>query len=119
MKMYRTKEPLRISNNGDDRYSYILPVGAVLYYDHDFDEGHSLYWTPVYHKGRFECEEVLLEPKHQGRLVVPLWLDNIDAAELKFLFNRFPLSRSDVEAVIKANHITKDDLIDIIRSMPE
>jgi hypothetical protein len=117
MKMFRIKEPLQIS--GEDDGEYILPVGTVLYYEDSFAEGHSLFWTPFYHKGKIDWEEVHLEQKHQGRLIVPLWLNNINAEQLKALFARLPLTKSDINAAIKANQITKDDLVDIIRSMPE
>jgi hypothetical protein len=117
-KMFRIKEPLQISAQEDDG-DYILPVGTVLYYDDSFDEGHTLYWTPFYHKGKIDWEEVHLEPKHQGVLIAPLWLNNIDAEQLKDLLKRFSLSKSYIKAAIKANEITKDDLIDIIRSIPE
>jgi hypothetical protein len=116
-KMFCIKEPLQIV--GEDDGDYILPVGTVLYYDNSFDEGHALYWTPFYHKGKIDWEEVHLEPKHQGNLIVPLLLYNIDAEQLKDLLKRFPLSKSDIKSAIRANEITKDDLIDIIRSMPE
>lgn len=117
MKMYRIKEPLQIS--GEDGGYYFIPVGTVLYLQTSFDEGHDLYWTPFFHKGKIEAEEVKLEPKHSGRLVMPLWLNNLDEDQLKDLFARFPLTKSDVKAAINANDITKDDLVDIIRSMPE
>jgi hypothetical protein len=116
-KMFRIKEPLQIS--GEKRGNYILPSGTVLYYDKSFGEGHSLYWIPFYHKGKIDWEEVHLEPKHQGNLILPLWLYNIDTEQLKDLLKRFPLSKSDIKAANRVNEITKDDLIDIIRSMPE
>lgn len=78
--MIRTKEPLQISD-ADDGGCYILPAGTVLYWEDDFPEGHSLYWTPFYHKGQIEHEVISLEPKHGRRLVSPLWLINLDTEE--------------------------------------
>lgn len=117
MKMYRIHEPLQIS--GEDSGYYFLPVGTVLYYENSFAEGHSLFWTPFYYKGHINMEEVNLEPKHGGRLIIPQWLNNLDENQLKDLFSRFPLTKSDVKAAIIANELTRDDLVDIIRSMPE
>jgi hypothetical protein len=102
-----------------DGGNYILPVGTVLYYDKSFGEGHTLFWTPFYHKGKIVWEEVHLETKHRGTLISPLWLYNIDSEQLKYLLKHFPLSKLDIKAAIKVNEITKEDLIDIIRSMPE
>lgn len=75
MKMYSINEPLQILGNHDG--DYFLPVGTVLYYEDSFAEGHSLYWTPFYHKGKIDMEERPLEKKHMGRLIVPQWLENL------------------------------------------
>jgi hypothetical protein len=60
-----------------------------------------------------------MKPEYGGSFIDPLWLANVDPEALKEIFKRFPLSKKDVAAAIKANEITKDDLADIIRSMPD
>ncbi|MDR2487945.1 MAG: hypothetical protein LBD42_00310 [Desulfovibrio sp.] len=117
MKMYRINEPLQIS--GNDEGFYFIPVGTVLYLEKSMDEGHDLYWTPFYHKGAIDATEVHLEPKHEGRLVIPQWLNNIDKDQMEEIFSKFPLTKYDIKAAVRANHITRDDLADIIRSVPE
>jgi hypothetical protein len=119
MKMIKTKEPLIIEGpNGDENY-YVLPLGTTLYHDKSFPEGHDRYVVYLNHKGAIAHEEVPMKPEYGGSFIDPLWMSNIDADTLKEIFNRFPLSKKDVAAVIKANGITKDDMADIIRSMPD
>jgi hypothetical protein len=60
-----------------------------------------------------------MKPEYGGSFIDPLWLANIDADTLKDIFKRFPLSKKDISAALKANEITKDDLADIIRAMPD
>jgi uncharacterized protein (DUF433 family) len=60
-----------------------------------------------------------MRPEYGGSLIDPLWLANVNEETLKEIFKRFPLSKTDIAAAIKANEITKDDLADIIRSMPD
>jgi hypothetical protein len=115
--MFCIKEPLKIL--GKEGGGYILPVGTVLYYDEKVDDGHTLYWIPFKHKGKIEWEEIYFESKHKSNLLVPFFLENIDDVRLADIVGRFPLTKSDVEAAIKANAISKDDMVDIIRSMPE
>jgi hypothetical protein len=115
--IFSIKEPLKIL--GKEGGVYILPIGTVLYYDESFDDGHTLYWTPFNHKGKIEWERIYFESKHQSNLLVPFFLENIDDVRLADIVGRFPLTKSDVEAAIKANAISKDDMVDIIRSMPE
>ncbi|MEE3936002.1 hypothetical protein [Pseudomonas viridiflava] len=118
MKIIKTKEPLLIeSPTGDDNY-YVLPTGTSLYREKSFPEGHDRYVIYLNHKGNIAHEDVPMKPEYDGQFIDPLWASNIDADTLKILFNRFPLSKEDVIAAIKSNEITRDDLADIIRSLP-
>lgn len=119
MKMIKTKEPMLIEGQGGDNNYYVLPMGATLYYDKSFPEGHDRYIVYLNHKGSIAHEEVSMESEYGGSFVDPLWVANIDADTLKEIFKRFPLSKKDVSAALKANEITKDDLADIIRAMPD
>ncbi|WP_316249761.1 hypothetical protein [Pseudomonas sp. N40(2020)] len=115
----KTKEPLMIEGpNGDENY-YVLPLGTTLYHDKSFPEGHDRYVVYLNHKGAIAHEDVPMKPEYGGSFIDPLWLANVDADNLKDIFKRFPLSKKDIAAAIKANEITKDDLADIIRSMPD
>jgi hypothetical protein len=119
MKMIKTKEPLLIEGpNGDENY-YVLPLGTTLYHDKSSPEGHDRYVVYLNHKGALAHEEVPMKPEYGGSFIDPLWLSNVDEDTLKEIFKRFPLSKKDIAAAIKANEITKDDLADIIRSMPD
>ena len=118
-KMIKTKEPLLIEGpNGDENY-YVLPLGTTLYHDKSFPEGHDRYVVYLNHKGAIAHEEVPMKPEYGGSFIDPLWMSNIDADTLKEIFNRFPLSKEDVAAAIKSNGFTRDNLADIIRSLPE
>lgn len=119
MKMIKTKEPLLIEGPNGDENVYVLPLGTTLYHDKSFPEGHDRYVVYLNHKGAIAHEEVPMKPEYGGSFTDPLWLSNVDADTLKEIFKRFPLSKKDIAAAIKANEITKDDLADIIRSMPD
>jgi len=119
MKMIKTIEPLLIEGpNGGESY-YVLPLGTTLYHDRSFPEGHDRYLVYLNHKGAIAHEAVPTKPEYGGSFINPLWLANVDADTLREIFKRFPLSKKDVAAAIKANEITKDDVADIIRSMPD
>ena len=119
MKMIKTKEPLLIEGQGGDDNYYVLPMGTTLYHDKSFPEGPDRYVVYLNHKGAIAHEEVPMKPEYGGSFIDPLWLANIDADTLKDIFKRFPLSKKDISAALKANEITKDDLADIIRAMPD
>jgi len=121
MNIIKTLEPLQISpeSGSDGSGCYILPAGTFLYYDDSMAEGFDRYFVYFNHQGKIEHEKVQVEEKWKGAFIAPLWLWNIDADELKDMFMRFPLTKEDVASAVRANKITRDDLIDIIRSLPE
>src|ERR1700739_1352423 len=110
LEMVRTNEPLLIEGQGGDDNYYVLPMGTTLYHDKSFPEGHDRYVVYLNHKGAIAHEEVPMKPEYGGSFIDPLWLANIDADTLKDIFKRFPLSKKDISAALKANEITKDDL---------
>ena len=119
MPMIRTTTPLLIGGRDGDETRYVLPVGTTLYEDKSYPEGFTRYLVYFNHKGPIDHETVTMEPKYGGSVVVPQWLESIDAVTLNDIFKRFPLSRRDVAAAVKANDISRDDLIEIIGEMPE
>jgi hypothetical protein len=121
MRIIKTHEPLLISPNSDpeDSRYYVLPAGIVLYLDGGMDEGHVLYHAYFYHKGSIAHDVVPMLPKYKGSLIAPSWLWNIDSDALEGMFKGFPVTKRDVAAAIKASQMTREDLIDIIKSLPE
>lgn len=118
-KMVRTKEPLLIEGGAGDENYYVLPTGVTLYYDKSFPDRHDRYIVYFNHKGAIAHEDVAMKPEYQGSFISPLWMSNIDSDALKRIFQRFPLSKEDVAAAVKSNEITRDELADIIQSLPE
>jgi hypothetical protein len=121
MTTIKTLEPLLItpkSDPDDERY-YVLPTGTFLHIDEGMAEGHVRYSAHFYHKGQIAHEDVPMKPEYQGNYIAPLWLYNVDADTLYGLCRDFPLSKRDVISAVKANEMTREDLIDIIRSLPE
>ncbi|VVO58874.1 hypothetical protein PS898_00683 [Pseudomonas fluorescens] len=117
--MIMTTEPLLIGGRNGDENSYVLPMGTTLYEDKSYPEGFTRYLVYFNHKSPIDHETVTMEPKYGGSVVVPQWLESIDAVTLNDIFNRFPFSKSDVAAAVRANDITRDDLIEIIGEMPQ
>lgn len=119
MKAIKITEPLLIESENNDKNFYVLPVGTVMYHEKGFSEGYSRYIVYFNHKGNIAHQENYDNSEYDSQVISPSWLSNIDDEALKTLFIRFPLSKEDVRSAVQANQITKDDLIDIIRSMPD
>ena len=119
-KMYRTKEPLLISYREiEGNPFYVLPPGTVLYLDEVMPEGFCRFMVYANFKGIPNSEEIPMKLEWGGNYIAPVWLDKITKDELKEMMQHFPLSKSDVLEIIKSNELTRDDLADIARQLPE
>ncbi|WP_369989623.1 hypothetical protein [Pseudomonas xanthosomatis] len=109
-----TRVPLRIEAPVEDGNDYVLPPGTSLYPDKAFAEGHERYILYLYHKGVIAHEDVPMQAQYAGRLIDPLWLSDIDANSA----GRPLLTKEDVLAALRANTLSRDELADILRSLP-
>lgn len=120
MKVYRTKEPLLISYREiEGNPFYVLPPGTVLYLDEVMPEGFCRFMIYANFRGIPNSEEISMKPEWGGNYIAPVWLDKITKDELKEMMQHFPLSKGDVLEIIKSNELTRDDLADIVRQLPE
>ena len=118
--MYKTKEPLLISYREIEGNSfYVLPPGTVLYLDEVMPEGFCRFIIYANFRGIPHSEEISMKPEWYGNYIAPVWLDKITKDELKEMMQHFPLSKGDMLEIIKSNDLTRDDLADIVRQLPE
>lgn len=113
--MYITNMPLVIEIGNGSPY-YILPAGVMLHYEKSFAEGYTRYKAHFNYKGPLPADKFVTDKEN---FATPMFLGDIDEATLKDMFTRFPLSKEDVQSVIKAAGLTKADLADILRSLPD
>jgi hypothetical protein len=113
--MYITNMPLVIESGNGSPY-YILPAGTMLYYEQSYPEGFTRYRAYFNYKGLLPADKYVSD---KINLKAPQFLGDIDEARLKDMLTRFPLSKADVQSVIKANGLTKADLAEIMGSLPD
>lgn len=118
VKMYRIKEPLLISN-GEFEGIYILPAGTVLYLDGSMPEGFYRFIIYANFNGIPDSEKIPMKLEWGGNYIAPVWLEKITKDELKKMMQQFPLTKKNVLEIIKSNELTRDDLADIVRQLPE
>lgn len=115
------KSPMAIFTDEDKTLPcFIFPKGTSLYYDSDskYFDGFSRYIIYVNISDADTGDNSILE-RSSDKMISPVWLYKIDKDTLEFILHNFPLSKSDLSLIIKESGITKDDLADIIRSMPD
>jgi hypothetical protein len=106
-KALRLEEPLLIEGEKQASYS-LLPVGTVLYYDKNWEEGHSTYHVYFHFKGQFKSM-----PTDSGS-IDPIWLRTIDRDELPKLMSDYPVSKDELISILRAKRATKQDIVQIL-----
>ena len=121
MHKFILKSPMVIFTEKDKTLPcFIFPKGVSVYYDSDskYFDGFTRYIVYVNISDADTGDNSILE-KSSDKSISPVWLHKIDKDTLEFMLHNFPLSKNDLSLIIKENGITKDDLADIIRNMPD
>jgi hypothetical protein len=109
---YRTIEPMLIAAESESKTFHVLPAGTPIYYDKSFAEGHSRYIIYANFKGDLQAEKI---ESDKPNLIDPIWLYQVEKADLPKLIGEVPISKSDLVKIMKARKMTREDLAQIVR----
>jgi hypothetical protein len=105
---FRLTEPALISTPSGQQH-YLLPSDTAVYHQASFPEGHSLYAIEVMFDGQLQLQQ--LQPSDAAE---PLWLYNLETADVKKLLSNYPLSKTDLASILKARGVTREELEQIV-----
>jgi len=108
--IHKLQAPLLFNGAGAAEHQYVLPAGTSLYFDQAFPEGFVRY------KVYFNVEGVRLDSREATD---KFWLDPLTAfppeeTEIKKLLAGYPLSKSELAAILKAGYLTKDEIRELL-----
>jgi hypothetical protein len=107
-KVHVTKVPLLLYSNEVNVSQTLLPVGTSMYYDTSFDEGFSRYIVYVNVKADLD---LTVSPLNS---IAPLDGRPIRKEALLRLAKDHPLTRQDLEKILQADRLSKEDIRDVL-----
>ena len=109
-KIHYLKAPLILASNEPTKNLHLLPAGTTLYFDKSFPEGFTRYKVYI-NIDRF--------PLPLRDLADPTEIDPIDArpmekSDLIKALRDYPLTRPDLEAILKSQHLSRDEVKEVL-----
>lgn len=111
-KVHTLKAPMVFETSSEHDPYYLLPAGTNLYFDKAFPEGHVRYIAYLNYKG----PELELHTPEKPNLIDPAWIRQIEKSELGEVLNKYPLSKADLEKILHATSISREELIEVINN---
>ncbi len=112
----KLKEPLLLESEGKSQDFHVLPAGTALYKDRDFPEGFTRYIIYLNIKSDFAAEEIVSD---KPNLIDPIWGHAVRRDDLPFLMATTPVTKADLERILKARKMTREELAQIVRDWKE
>ncbi|NHZ90036.1 hypothetical protein F2P45_13575 [Massilia sp. CCM 8733] len=98
--------PMLLAADGMDKNLHLLPKGTTLYYDQGFPEGVERYRVYV----NLDHNILKLKQLDDPTRITPIRAQAIEAHELKRALRDYPLTKSELQAILKSDRMTRDEI---------
>lgn len=109
-KVHTLEHPLVLTGAESSNTFNILPKGTTLHFDQSYDEGFTRYKVYI-NIDRMPLNLVTLQDPTR---IIPLEARQPDAEELKKMLGKYPLTKSDLQSILKSGQLSKEDVKEIL-----
>lgn len=118
-KIFITQEPLLIESSDELSDYYLLPANTTLYFDETDEKLVRFYMYVNFFGVTKDALNLVDTPPGKTNYKAPISVRKIDSQTLADISQKYPLTRKQLEVLIKTSGMTKDEVVSIARSMPE
>lgn len=109
-KVHKLESPLLLSSDSPSKNMHMLPKGTVLYFDQSYPEGFTRYKVYI---------NIDRMPLALAELSDPTSIEPIDAnvpekEDLKKLLKDYPLTKADLNAMLKSTTMSKEEIKEVL-----
>jgi hypothetical protein len=109
-KIHTLEFPLLITSESPSKITHLLPKGTTLYFDQSYPEGFTRYKVYI----NIDRMPLKLNELNDPTMIIPLDGFAADQDNLKKLLREYPLTKSDLESILKSGTISKDEIREIL-----
>lgn len=109
-KVHTLEFPLLVTSESPSKITHLLPKGTTLYFDQAYPEGFTRYKVYI----NIDRMPLKLEELSDPTTIIPLDGLAADKDSLKKLLHDYPLTKSDLESILKSGKISKDEIREIL-----
>lgn len=108
-KVHRLDYPLILSSDSSGGGYHLLPKGTVLYYERSYPEGFSRYRIYV----NIDRMPLELTTLNDPTLIEPIEAVAPDKESLKKLLRDYPLTKDDLQAILKSGRLSQGEIREV------
>ena len=105
-KVHTLKIPLLLTGPEQSKNMHLLPKGTTLYFDRSFPEGFSRYKVYV----NIDRMPLPLKDLSDPTEIIPIDAAAPSQTDLRKLLQDYPITKSDLSAILKSGQLTKDEI---------
>jgi hypothetical protein len=109
-KIHKLEYPLLLSGDEKSNGLSMLPKGTTLYFDQAYPEGFTRYKVYI----NIDRLPLKLEELADPTSIIPIDGSAPDKDSLKKLLREYPLTKNDLEAILKSGKLSKDDVKEVL-----
>jgi hypothetical protein len=105
-KVHLLEFPLLLSSDRESKIAHMLPAGTNMYFDQAYSEGFTRYKVYI----NVDRLPLGLKELNDPTTIIPIEGAAPGGAELKKLLSDYPLTRNDLEAILKSGKVTREEI---------
>lgn len=107
--IHKLKHPLLLSGDEKTNTLSLLPIGTTLYFEKSYPEGFTSYKVYI----NVDRNPLKIELLKDPTTIIPIDAYVPDKNDLEKLLSDYPLTKKDLEAILRSGKISKDEIRDV------
>jgi hypothetical protein len=109
-KIHTLEYPLLLATEGQSKEFHMLPKGTTLYFDQAYSEGFTRYKIYI----NIDRMPLKLEELKDPTAIVPIDAHAPDKDDLQKLISKYPLTKNDLESILKSGSISHEEIQELL-----
>lgn len=105
-KIHELEFPLLVSSDRESKITHLIPAGTTMYFDQAYPEGFTRYKVYV----NLNRLPLGLKELSDPTAILPMEGAAPTGDDLKKLLSSYPLTKNDLEAILKSGKVTREEI---------
>jgi hypothetical protein len=109
-KVHKLESPLLLSSDNPSKNMHMLPKGTVMYFDQSYPEGFTRYKVYI----NIDRMPLSLTELSDPTSILPIDANAPDKEDLKKLLKDYPVTKADLNAILKSTAMSKEEIKEVL-----
>jgi hypothetical protein len=109
-EVHKLESPLLLSSDNPSKNMHMLPKGTVMYFDQSYPEGFTRYKVYI----NVDRMPLSLVELSDPTSISPIDANAPDKEDLKKLLKDYPVTKADLNAILKSTAMSKEEIKEVL-----